>query len=112
MPAALADSREGGLAQAHLELMSQHQADNEFLAIAPRALATSYGRRKDVRRMRWVLLPKNVVVVHAPDHQRIRQRRRNWIDAVSGTNNRCESTAGDFAENVEHDRYFVLLIAP
>ena len=83
MPAALANARECRFAEPHLEFVAEHQADDQFAAVAAGALAAGHRRRKDVRRMRRVLLPVNVVVVHAADHQRVGQRRRDRIHLLA-----------------------------
>src|SRR5208283_3620722 len=111
MPAALSDSREGGLAEPHLELMTEDEADDQFLAVAASALAARDGRGKNVGGMRRVLFPVNVVVIHATDHQRIRQRRRNWIHALPGADHRGRTRAGDFIENRQRNLDVVLLVA-
>src|SRR5580704_10445513 len=74
MPAALTNPWECSLAETHLELMPENEADDQLFAITLRALAASQRRGKNVRRMRRVLLPVNVVVIHATDHQSVGQR--------------------------------------
>jgi len=44
MPAALADAGECGFAQTHLELVAEHESDNQFLAVAFGALAQGHCR--------------------------------------------------------------------
>src|SRR5262245_55373817 len=73
MPPAFADSRKGRFAEAHFEFMAEHKANNEFLAIRLCALAAGHRGGEDVGGMRRILLPIDVVVVHAADHQRIRE---------------------------------------
>src|SRR5438309_2659183 len=85
MPATLANARKGGLAEPHFELVSQHEADHEFLAARLRALATGHRCGKYVRRMRRVLLPIDVVVVHATNHQRIGKRSGHGIQDRKST---------------------------
>ncbi len=111
MPAAFANARESRLAEAHLEFMSQDEPDDQLLAIAFRALAAGQRRRKNVRRMRRVLLPVNVVVVHAADHQSIGQRSRDRVDAFAGTDHGRRTVSGDFVEHLERDLHVVLLIS-
>ena len=56
-------------------------------------LAARQRRRKNIRRMRRVLLPINVVVIHAADHQRVGQRRGDGIDPLAGANYRGRARA-------------------
>src|SRR5581483_7711365 len=100
MPAALADARKRGLAEALLEFVSEHQADNQFASIASGPLTRGYRSGEDVRRMRRVLLPINVVVVHAADHQRVRQRRGHGIHLLARADNGALAESGDFAKHV------------
>src|SRR5271154_2469686 len=72
MPAALADTRKRRLAQTHLEFVSQHKSNDQLLAVALGTLTTRHRCRKNIGWMRRILLPINVVVIHATDHQRIR----------------------------------------
>src|SRR6185437_4565119 len=108
MPAAFANAGKRRLAEAHLELVSQDQADNQLLAIALGAFATRQRCRKDVGWMRWVLLPVNVVVVHAADHQAIGQRGRDWVDALARANHGRRTASGDLVEHLESDLHVVL----
>src|SRR5438445_10391138 len=111
MPAALANAREGGLAEPHFELVSQHEADDEFLAARLRALATGHRCGKYVRRMRLVLLPIDVVVVHATNHQRIGKRSGHGIHLLASSNHGGRTPPGDFLQHLERDLYVVLLIS-
>ena len=111
VPAPLANSRERRLAQPHLELMPQHQADNQLAPVAAGALAAGHRRRKDVRRMRRVLLPVDVVVVHAADHQRIGQRRGDRVHRLSRANDRRLARPGNLVQHFQRDDHVVLLIA-
>src|SRR4029079_11740085 len=109
MPAAFSNAGKRRLAEAHLELVSQDQADNQLLATALRALAAAERRAKNVGWMRRVLLPVNVVVVHAADHQAIGQRGRDWVDALTRANYGRRTTSGDLVEHLERDLHVVLL---
>ena len=111
MPAALANARESRLAQAHLELVAEHQADDQLAAIAPRALAGGDRSRKDVGGMRRILLPVNVVVIHAADHQRVGQRRRDRIHLLAAADHGRLARSGDLVQHLERDCYIVLLIS-
>src|SRR5208337_1199324 len=77
VPAAFADSRKRRLAQAHFELVTKHKSYDQFFTIAFRAFTTCHRGRKNVGGMRRVLLPVDIVVIHAADLQRIGERRRN-----------------------------------
>src|SRR5208283_4590242 len=61
--------------------------------------------------MRWILLPVNVVVIHAADHQRVRQRRGDRINPLARADYRCRSATGDFLQHTECNDYVVLLIS-
>ena len=73
MPAAFANPGESRLAEPHLELVPEHEPNDQFFAITFRALAAGQRGGENVRRMRRVLLPVNVVVIHAADHQPVGQ---------------------------------------
>ena len=111
MPAALANPWERRFAQPHLELMPEHEPDNQLLAVALGALAAGHRGRENIRRMRRILLPINVVVIHAADHERIRQRRRDRINPLACANYRCRSAARDLPQHFERDDYVMLLIS-
>ena len=61
--------------------------------------------------MRRVLLPVDVVVVHAADHQRIGQRRRNRVHPLAAADQRRFARTRDLVQHFERDRYVVLLVA-
>ena len=109
MPAAFADPWERHLAEPTLEFMSEHQANDEFTAIRTAAFASSNRGRENVRRVRRVLLPVDVVVILAADHQRIRQRRRYGIDLVSCPDDRARPTPGNLVQNFQRKRHVMLL---
>ena len=111
MPAAFANSGKRRLAEAHLELVSENESDDEFLAITPGALASGQGRGKNVGRMRRVLLPVDVVVVHAADHQRVGQRRGHGVDLLAGADHGGRAATGNFVEHLQRDLYIVLLVS-
>src|ERR1039458_4374565 len=111
MPSPLTNARKRRLTKAHLELVTQDQADNQFLAAASGPLATRQRRRKNVRRMRGVLFPINVVVIHTADHQRVSQRGGDRIDSCAGANYCGRALSGDFAENFQSDLHVMLLVA-
>jgi hypothetical protein len=111
MPSALANPREGRFAQAHLKFVAEHQANNQFLPVPAGTFTARNRRRKNVRRMRWVLFPVDVVVIHTPDHQRIGERCRNRIDAPPAPDYGCESDRRNLVENVQRDLHIVLLIS-
>ncbi len=84
VPADLADAREAHLAQPLLELVGQSDPDQKIAARPAGALGGGHGGRDDVRRVRRILLPVDVVVVHHPDHERVEQRCRHGIPAFAG----------------------------
>jgi hypothetical protein len=90
--------------------VAQHKSNNQFLAVAAGALATRHRRRKNIGRMRRVLLPVNVVVIHAADHQAFAS------DAETGSIfNPCQSRsparARQSLQHFERDDHVVLLIS-
>ena len=111
MPSPLANAGKRRFAKAHLELMAQDQTDNQFLAAAAGPLAARQRRGENIGRMRGVLLPINVVVIHAADHQRVGQRRRDRIDPLARADHRGSTTSCYLAENFQSDLHVVLLIA-
>ena len=111
MPAALANARKRRLAQAHFEFVAQHKSNNQFLAIALGALTTRHRRRKDIGRMRRILLPVNVVVIHAADHQRIRQRRGNRIDLLARADHGRRPAPGNLLQHFERNHHVMLPIS-
>src|SRR5579864_4860959 len=84
MPPALANPGKGRFAEPHLEFMAQHKSDNEFLAARLGAFAPCYRSGENVGRVRGILLPVDVVVVHATDHQRISQRCGDRVNTFAG----------------------------
>src|SRR5215467_4738810 len=111
VPAALANSGEGRFAQAHFEFMAENHPHDQFLPVAASALAGGHRRWKYVGWMGWVLLPVNIVVVHAADHQRIRQRGRHRIHLLTAADHSRWPAPGDFIQNFESDDHVVLAIS-
>ncbi len=111
MPAAFADAGEGGFAETHFELVSEDEADDEFLAVALGAFASGHGGGEDVGWMRWILLPVDVVVVHAADHEGVGERRGDGVDLLAGADDGGGAAAGDLVQNLERDLDVVLLVA-
>src|SRR5579862_4675865 len=111
MPATLPDSREGRLAKAHLKFVPEDDADDEFFAAAAGAFATRDCSGKNVRRVRRILLPVDVVVIHAADHESVGQRCGDGIETAATTEDGSQSSSGNFGENVESHSHVVLLIA-
>jgi hypothetical protein len=111
VPPPLSDAGKGGFTEAHLELVAQDDTEDEVLPIPPGTLATRDGRGDDVRRVRGVLLPVDVVVVHHADHQRVRERCRDRIDARSAAQNRRRPFSRDLIEQVERDLDILLLVS-
>src|SRR5579872_1630038 len=111
VPAAFANARESGLAEPHFEFVSQDNTHYEF--VATRACAFAAGNRggKNVGWMRRILLPINIVVIHAADHQRIRERRGNRINALTCPNDRRRTGRGGLIEHFESDLHVMLLKA-
>jgi hypothetical protein len=103
MPAALADAGECGFTQPHLELMTEHDADDQLATIAAHQLGTCQRRGNDVRWMRRVLLPVDVVVIHHADHQRIGQRGRHRVAASRHSQHRARAGARDLVQDVERN---------
>ena len=111
MPPALANARKRGLAKAHFEFMAEDEPHNQIFPITSCAFTTCERGGKNVRRMGRVLLPVDVVVIHAADHERVGQRRRDWIHALACTNYGGRTRTGYLVEHFEHDLDIVLLIA-
>ncbi len=111
MPTTLADSRKSCFAETLLEFMTQHQTDDQFAAIASGPLTTGNGCGKDVGRMRGILLPIDVVVVHAADHQRIRERGGYRVHLFARSDNCRIAATCNLVEHFECDGDVVLLIA-
>src|SRR5437879_1685244 len=68
VPTALANAWKRRFAETHFKFVTEHESDDKFPAVRPGTLAASNGSRKNIRGMRWILLPVNIVVVHATDH--------------------------------------------
>ena len=111
VPATLTDSRKRCFAEAHFKLVAQDKANNQFTPVAVFALAAGHGCGKDIGGVRRVLLPIDVVVVHAADHERVREGGRHRIDALAGADYCGWSRAGDFVEHLERNLDVVLLVA-
>ena len=111
MPPALANTGKSRFAQPHLEFMAEHDADDQLAAIASRTLAGRDCSRKNVGGMRRILLPVDVVVVHAADHQRIGERGRHRIHLLAAADQSCPAGPGDLVQHLECDLHIVLLIA-
>ena len=111
VPSAFANAGEGGFAQPHLEFVAEHQADDQLASIAARALAAGDCGGKNVGWVRGVLLPVDVVVVHAADHQSVGQRRRNGIHPLAAGDDGGLAWAGNFAQHFQRDADVMLLIS-
>src|SRR5579884_3668183 len=111
MPASLANAGERGLAEAHFEFVAKNEADDELAAVALRALAAGQGRRENVRGMRRILLPVNVVVIHATNHQRVGEGRRDGINLFPCADDRGRPATGSFVEDLQSNFDVVLLKA-
>ncbi len=61
--------------------------------------------------MRGVLLPVDVVVVHAPDHQRIGERSRDCIHSLAGSDHGRGAATCDFVKHFERNLDVVLLVS-
>ena len=79
MPADLADAGERDLAQTLLELVGEGDADEEIAPGTAGLFRRRHRRRDEVRGMRGILLPIDVVVIHDPNHQGVEQRSRYRI---------------------------------
>ncbi len=64
------------------------------------ALAAGQRRGDDVRGVRRVLLPVDVVVVHHPDHQRVERATPRPGPALAGADHRGRAAAGDLVEHL------------
>jgi hypothetical protein len=111
MPTTFADARKACFAEAHLKFMAQNKAYDQFLTIAPGALTRGHCRRKNIGGVRRILLPVDVVVIHAADHQCVGQRRGDGIDLLSCANDGRRAASRDFVEDFERDLYIMLLVA-
>jgi len=112
VPSALADAGECGLTQAHLEFVPKYKTDDQFSRIAAGAFAARQRCRKDVGGMGWILLPIDVVVIHAADHQRICQGRRDRVNMLAGADYCRRPVSCNFVENCKRDLHIVLQVAP
>ncbi len=111
MPAALADSGKCGFAQAHFEFVAENEADDQLFAVAFGTFAAGHGRRKNVGRVRRVLLPVDVVVVHAADHQGVGEGRGDGVNFLPGADDGGGAASRDFFQDFERDDDVVLLVA-
>src|SRR5260370_23944744 len=111
MPATLANPGEGGFAKTHFELVAENKTNDEFFAAAAAPFATRDRCGKNVRRVRRILLPVDVVVIHTADHEGIGQRRGNGIETAAAAEHGGESPARNFGENLEGNGYGVLVVA-
>src|ERR1051326_9419846 len=91
--------------------MAEDHGDDQFFAVCLRALAASHRGGENVGGMRGVLLPVDVVVIHATDHQGIGKRGGNGVDAAAGTDDGGWATTCNFIENLEGNADIVLLVA-
>src|SRR5512133_643443 len=99
MPAAFAYTGERRFAEALLKLMSEHQSNNQLASIALRALSARHGGRKDVGRMGGVLFPVDVVVIHAADHQGVRQCGVYYVHLPARADYGCRAALRDLFQN-------------
>ena len=111
MPATLPDAGKGGFAKPHLKLVTQHQAHHQLAPITLRALAAGQSGREEVRGMRRVLFPVNVVVVHHADHERVGEGGRDGVHSAAGPDHRRRPRTGDFLEHLKRDAHVVLAVA-
>ena len=110
MPPAFAYPGKGRFAKAHLEFVPQNQPDDQFAAVAPGSFTTRQCRRENVGRMRWILLPVNIVVIHAPDHQGVGQRGGDCVNALAGADHRSQTTPGNLVQHLQCDLHIMLLV--
>ncbi len=101
VPTALADAREGRLAKAHLELVPQDDADDQLFSTGALTLGAGERRRDDVGRVRRILLPVDVVVVHHPDHQGVGERGRDDIRLPAAADHRRRALPADLVQHLE-----------
>ena len=111
MPATLANPRECRFAESHLKFVPKDQSYDQFAAIAFCAFTAGERRGKDVRWMRWILLPINIVVIHTADHQRVGKRGRDRINLLSRADHGRWSAACDLVQHLERNFDIVLLIS-
>src|SRR5437660_11413766 len=110
MPAPFANSRKSRLAETHLEFMAEDETDDQLFSIAFGAFATGQGRRKNIRGMRWVLLPVNVVVLHAADHQGVGQGGGNGVNVLASADDGGGPRCGDLVYDALRNRGLVVLV--
>ncbi len=101
VPAALADSREGCFAQAHLELMPQNDTDDQILPAPTLTLTAGECRWDDIGWVGRILLPVDIVVVHHPDHEGIGQGGRDDVHLFAAPDHRGRPLPGDFVQHLE-----------
>ena len=111
VPAALPDSRERRLAQAHLELVPQHDPHDQLPTVLVRTLCARHGCRDDVRRVGRILLPVDVVVVHHPDHQRVGQGGGDDVHSTARADHGPGTVTRYLVEHFERDLGVLLLEA-
>ena len=100
VPSALADSRKGGFAEAHFEFVAENKAYDQLLAAGFCALARGHGRGKNVGRVRRVLFPVDIVVIHATNHQCVGEGCGDGINPLPGSNDRGGTASSDFVEDL------------
>ena len=110
MPAPLPDAGKGGFTQTHFELVAQDDPHDEVLARAPGSLPAGQRRRDDVRRVRGILLPVDVVVVHDPHHERVGQGRRHGIGLLAAAQDGRRARARDLTQYVQGDEGILLAV--
>src|SRR5689334_7901216 len=108
MPSALTDSRNRGLTQSTFELVSEDDSYDQLRAARIGAFTTTDCRRDYVGWVRWILLPIDVVVIHATHHKRVRQGCGNYIHLFAGTDHGRRAAARGLVQDFECDRYIVL----
>src|SRR5579871_6274110 len=111
MPATLANTGERGLAEAHFEFVAENQTNNDFAAVAFRALAAGQSGRENVGRMRRILLPVDVVVIHAADHQRVGEGGGDGINLFPCADDRGGAASGSLVKDLQSNLDIVLLEA-
>ena len=112
VPSALTNTWNRRLTQAHLELVTENDSGDQLLSAQSRAFSDRHGSRNNIGRMRGVLLPVDIIVVHHPDHQRIGERSRDDIGPLSGADDRRRAGSPDLLQHLQRDMDVLLPVSP
>ena len=84
MPASLADTGDSEFAQAHLDLVGDDNRRQHVGAVFARVFPGRERRRYDVARVRRVLHPVDIVIVHYADQKTVDERRLDQRSLLAG----------------------------